>query len=206
MDNYSWTGAKRELLYRLGNRTDVSNRADTWLNSAQQLMAASEIDLPRLEVVQNPFYVHEDLSEYDVDDQLGEIVGIRLVRNETTEMFMTRFTFEEYRNLSSQSTGSPQRWSRKGNLFVIDPKPDGPYELKIDFRRQPYDQTMEVDNRWQEHLITLANAIGFRALRQYNEFTALFSTLPITFQRSLAEPLDQDMWENLWNMQGLIYK
>lgn len=216
-DLYSFDSAKEELRLRLGGRTavpsqDFDKRLERWLDSAQAMLAKSELELPRLDQINTTAQVVNGTSEYNLrnlltgsltdianTNTLGDFIGLQLVRNDTDDIFMSRFPFADYRKISSQASGSPTRWTRKGTLLVVDPKPDDTYELRIDYRRRPRLGVVEVDTEWQESWLQLATFIGWRALDEMQKASGVFQQLPAAVQFAVQRPLGEEEWEALWD-------
>jgi hypothetical protein len=213
VDLYSWSQARTEALRRLGGRTDstTSTRMDNWLESAQHQLAKTFVELPRLEQVTDNVLLSPGESEYDLLTEsftLNDLIGILSVRNEGatdgtgTPFRMYRFPFYEYRALSTQSSSQPVRWARHGNLFVVDPEPDKQYQLTIDYRRRPREQTVELDTEWHESWINLAVYYGWKALGQSNQAQAVFDAIPAWLQKQLQYPVQEQEWEQWWDNAG----
>jgi hypothetical protein len=183
------------------------------MNSAQLLMAKSFIELPRLHQVTTQVQVVADQSEYDLLTQapdLSNIIGIMCVRNDgllssATDpgLRMYRWPFGDYRAQSQQATSRPVRWTRHGNLFVVDPKPNDTYVLRIDYRRRPQFETVEFDSEWHEPWINCTVYLGWAALNQYNLAQAAMAMLPIWLQMQIQTPIQEEEWESYWDKAGL---
>jgi len=216
MDQYTWVSARTELLRRLGGRNDATTtlRANEWMNSAQLTLTKSYIEFPRLEQVTTQVLFVAGQSEYNllsVAPDLSDIIGIRAVRNEglhigpdtTNPIRMYRFPFGEYRALSTQAVSRPIRWSRNGNLFVVDPQPDDTYETRIDYRRRPRFETVELDSEWHQHWIQLALHYGWASLDQPDLALKAMQIVPQWLTRELQTPIQEEEWEQYWDTAGL---
>lgn len=207
-DLYTWANAETEVNNRIGNRSDIATRVTKWLNSAQLFLAKCDIELPRLESVSGNLPTVDATSEYTLTSfsefTNNQIIGIRALRNSTSGFRMWKFGFDEYRSLSTQASGPPIRWARKGNLLAVDPKPDGVYNMIADYRRRPTAGTVEIDSEWHEVWIDLATYLGRRALQDYEEAILVYRGLPGMIQLRLQQPLSQDDWEYQWDEPGLV--
>lgn len=207
---YNFGTMRTELTRRLGGRVDTTtrDRADRWLDSAQLQFAKCFIELPLLEQVVEGFSVVEGTSEYNLSSSpfftFGDIIGIRSVRNNTANqpLRMHRFPFESYRAISQQAESMPVRWSRKGTLFVVDPKPDDQYELTIDYRRRPQLGVIELDSEWHEAMLNYATFIGWNALSQPNLAQSALNAIPASTLRDLQTPIPEEEWEAYWDQPG----
>lgn len=198
---YTFATAKTEAQYRLGNRSDVSSgspsRLDNWLNTACVQFAKCEIELPLLETTVTKTLSSGD-SEYNIvsDFSLADVIGIRTVRNNTSGQRMSWMNFDVYRSLASQASGAPIRWSRRGNLLVVDPSPNVTTTIQLDYRKRPTASSLaQFDDEWHDTIIDLAAYIGWKALGEPEKAAAKFRLLPAFVQRALQEPTGQDVWE-----------
>lgn len=207
---FSFETMRAELLRRTGGRTDTTSRdrATFWLNAATARLAKTPIELPYLET-NFSITVVEDESEYTISAYVvdpNDIIGIRSVRNSTSGWAMQRFPFADYRRISTQASAAPIRWARRGHLFVVDPSPDGNYELKIDYRKRPdTDSIGQFDNEWHETILHIATWIGWNALNEQEQARAAIEMIPATVRRAIEIPLGQDEFEALWDDQLGIY-
>lgn len=203
---FSFATATTELQLRLGNRSDLSARLPTWLNSAQLRVGAAVTASAQLDIKGAELITVAGQSEYDlltetvVPDILVSIYGIRMIRNDTTGVRMRRFPWVDYRSLNQQAQGQPMRWVRYGNTLCIDPQPEdpaqtGPYTLLIDARRQPEQGVMEIDNVYQEIVVNVSEYIAWTALMKPDRAASALAQVPMSVQQLIQQPLDQNMWE-----------
>lgn len=201
---YSFTQAVTELQWRLGNRTDLGTgslgRISLWLDAAQIKIASCSIACETLDRIAFPFNTTSGQSEYGLLQLIPpatDIIGIFSVRNSTQGVKMARFPWQEYRSLNQQAEGPPLRWARFGNTLALDPQPDsdGPYEILIDYRRNPTRGISELPNRFQDDWITVAEWIAWKALLKPERAAAAFSLLPVQLQQRMSLPLDFDQWD-----------
>jgi len=211
---YTFTQASAELQYRLGNRTDLGsgtqNRIALWLDTAQIQIASCVIACETLDVVSFPITTVEGQTEYGLYSILPpatDIIGIRVMRNNTEGVKMIRFPWTEYRSLNQQAQGPPLRWARLGYTLAFDPQPDdnGPYTIYMDYRRNPQRGVSELPNRFQDAWITAAEWIGWKALLKPERAAAAYGLLPVHLQQMLAQPLDMDQWEAMFDTDLGVY-
>jgi len=202
---YTFAQAEVELQLRLGNRTDLgsgsANRLAGWLNSAQYRIAACVTAAEDLDQTFT-FQTVDGQSEYDevsIIPPLTNVIGIKDVRNDTTEISCRRFPWTEFRSLSQQASGSPLRWARFGYTIALDPQPnsDGPYTISINYRMQPQFGLTQLPNWCQEDWITVAEWIGWKALMKPDRANAAVSMLPRSLAINVQQPLDRDRWESM---------
>lgn len=209
---YNFNQAELELQARLGNRTDLgsgsADRLAMWLNSAQYRIAACVTAAEDLDQTFT-FQTVDGQSEYDevsIIPPLTNVIGIRDVRNDTTQVSCRRFPWAEFRSLSQQATGQPLRWSRFGYTIALDPQPDsgGPYTIRIDYRMQPQLGLTQIPNWCQEDWITVAEWIGWKALMKPDRASQAVSMLPAALAMNIQQPLDRDRWESLYDTSQVI--
>jgi hypothetical protein len=213
---YNFNQAHTELKYRLGNRSDLGegsqDRISMWLNSAQLRIAGSVIENPDLDVAGFPMTTIDGQSEYSLLEILPpatNVVGIKQVRNNTTQVKCRRFSWNEYRTLSQQAPGPPMRWARWGYIIAFDPQPNlttggDNYEILLDYRRMPVYDTTEIPNIFQEDWLHLAESYGWQALMKLDRAQAAASRISANLQVLLNQELDQNQWESLWDTDQTI--
>jgi hypothetical protein len=202
---YNFAQAEQELQYRLGNRTDLgsgsADRLTSWLNSAQYRIAAAVTAAEDLDqtFTFNTVSGQAEYSENNIIPPLTNVIGIKDIRNNTTQVSCRRFPWTEYRSLNQQAVEAPLRWARFGYVLALDPKPGdgGPYEIQIDYRMQPQFGITQVPNWCQEDWITLAEAIGWKALMKPDRAQAAMQSLPPSLALNEAQLLDRDRWESM---------
>lgn len=201
---YTFAQATTELQWRLGNRTDLGSgslsRIALWLDAAQMKIASCVIACETLDRVSFPILMVPGQSEYgllQIIPPAANIIGIVGIRNNTQGILMQRFPWREYRSLNQQAQGPPLRWARLGYIIAVDPQPDdnGPYELLMDFRRDPQRGVSELPNRFQDDWITVAEWIAWKALLKPERAAAAFSLLPVQIQQRMSLPLDGEQWD-----------
>lgn len=207
---YTFGTATTELLRRLGGRTDTATkrRVEGWLNDAMLRLAKSWLELPNLEASFTLTTVDGQseypLASFDVDP--NDVLGIRSIRNDTSEWLLQRFPWHEYRALGEQAEGAPVRWTRRGNLLAFDPEPDGAYELVIDYRRRPSSGTFDdFDSEWHEPIVAIANWVGWTALQQPQLANAAVAVINQSIVQAIQRPMSQDDFEAIWDQEfGLV--
>lgn len=195
--------AVEELIDRLGGRRDIQDRVTDWLNEAQIVFARSDIELPQLDVTNATFITQPGQSTYTLIDggdwPLGEIIGVQVMRNQTSDFKMARFDWREFRRISTQASSAPVRWTRYGQMIGLDPQPDDVYSILIDYRRKPTLGTLEVGDVWIEEILKCASFFGWAALGEPQQAQATFSLMPAWLQVRLSTPLTEIEWEAQWD-------
>lgn len=209
---YNFNQAETELQLRLGNRADLgagsADRLAAWLNSAQYRIAACVTAAEDLDQTFS-FTTVNGQSQYDevsIIPPLTNVIGIKDVRNDTTQVSCRRFPWTEFRSLSQQASGPPLRWARFGYTLALDPQPDsdGPYTISISYRMQPLFGVTQLPNWCQEDWITVAEWIGWKALMKPDRASAAVSMLPASLAMNVQQPLDRDRWESMNDTSQVI--
>lgn len=209
---YTFNQAEVELQARLGNRTDLgsgsADRLAAWLNSAQYLIASCVTSAEDLDQT----FTFQTVSGQSVYDEvsiippLTNVIGIKDMRNDTTQVSMRRFPWTEFRSLNQQAVEAPLRWARFGQSIALDPQPGdgGPYTILIDYRMQPQFGITQVPNWIQEYWITVAEWIGWKALMKPDRAQAALSLLPTSLALNIQQPLDRNRWESMYDTDQVI--
>jgi hypothetical protein len=201
---YSFTSARREVLRRLGGRTDAASvdRVGAYLNSAMLRLAKSWLELPLLEENFTLTTVSGQ-SEYSINESEvspRDVLGIRCVTNVTSGWLMSRFPWREYRAIASQSSGPPIRWARHGNVLAVDSEPDGVYELLIDYRQRPTSDSLdEFDSDWHETIVDIATHLGWTAFQQPQLAGAALGPVPSNVREAISRPMEEMDFEAFWD-------
>lgn len=220
---YTWDQAETELNLRLGNRNDLGVGAGTtdriarWLNAAQYRIAACVLAAEDLDqtLILTTVDGQSEYSEQSIIPPLNNAIGIKDMRNNNVQgasqtpdmgLKMRRFPWTEYRSLSQQAQSPPLRWARFGYIIALDPQPDsnGPYTIKIDYRMQPQQDTVQIPNWAQEDWITVAEYIAWKALMKPDRAQAAINALPPAVALKVSQPLDRDQWESMWDTDQVI--
>lgn len=201
---YTFAQALDEIQYRFGKRNDndFRKRSTRWLDSAQQLIAQSWLEVSDLDdTVESLPYV-SGTREYDLrttSPPIPNIVGIRYIKDNETGYRLHRFPYTEFLTIVSPAAGLPKRWTRRGYVLAYDPQPNAPGSVTFGYRRYPAYGVVELGSEWHEPLIQLACFTGWRALKDYKAAEANFTELPIGLQAVLQQPFNQMEWEAIWD-------
>ncbi len=201
---YAFANAIEEMVLRFGKRNDpfFRGRLSYWLASAQMKIAKGFIEVPDLEDTIPAMPIVAGVSEYDVRTTapaLTNILGLQYIKLNSTGYKLRRFRFDGYMDLVQQASGPPVRWTRRGYLLVLDPKPNEWDTLRIMYRRRPEPGVIELDSDWQEDLIKLGMYIGWGALDEHDKARATFAEMSPTLQMVVSKPMDQGDFEAVYD-------
>lgn len=157
-----------EFLYRLGNRSDVRERAKVWFDQAYRVVA-KKYRFRELEVISQVFVQTEvGVRDYPFPTDAWLIRSIRDLQNHRF------FQDKDWTDLErvTPSVGRPSRWARHGYTIILDPTPEAVFPLKVRIKAKPptlvYPVTgaeqLYIPCEWTEAVIRLALSIGHGAL------------------------------------------
>lgn len=207
--SYSYNAAREEVTFALGNRDDIATRVDHWLDSAQTMLAWTTLSFPNLETtVQNVTLVagqpNYDLTMFPQFIDFQDLLGILLVKNQNTGLKMWRFGFSDLRALVNQASGDPNRWTRRGNQFYVDPIPISTTHLQIDYRRRPRPGMSELGEQFHEVWIDTAVWIGARRLGMDDTLKTTIAAMPAIVLAQLSQPRSHDDFEMYYNDASVV--
>jgi hypothetical protein len=167
---FNYASFKTELRARLGNRNDLEDRLDRWVNYAiTELMLSPRFMFFELDK-KDTFTTVIGQREYTLHD-FADLWHILDIRDMTNERKLLR-THWSYLDKVMNTTGQPTRYYRFGYDLVLDMIPDGEYVMQLRYRKRPIDASAAnpdfegLGTEWEEMLLTLAAVKGFEALKQ----------------------------------------
>lgn len=125
---------RTELDSTMGSRTNVDDpRRDVWINLAYTDIA-SGIDFTELD---DDLAIPTVAGQNNYTGPVNPLI-VQLVRDEDNDNLLTWIPNSEYFRLDrSVATGSPLRWTRRGNEILIFPNPGGVINLLAFFKQTP---------------------------------------------------------------------
>lgn len=163
---------KAEVIARLGNRTDIAARSEIWINDAYMELAIA----PRF-----GFYEldKEDTATTTVNGTRiyalpTDVWWLRVVEDVTNDFLLRKKSVDEL-DYMSLTIGRPNRYARFGASVILDPTPDGAYNMRFRYRKRPSElstgQSSVFGREWDEVLTVMAVKIGFEALGEHTKAT-----------------------------------
>lgn len=186
---------KNEVKKRLGNRQDIDDRLNMWINDAYfELLMEPEYTFFELDTI-HLFDTEADRREYDLS-LVAQLWFILMVRDLTNEREI-RKTSVKYLDRISLTTGQPIRYARFADTLILDPTPDDVYSIRIRFRYRPNELVsgeMPLINReWDEVIVGLSTIKGYEALEQPEKAAAARNLLqPLLDMRKDQEVLEDE--------------
>lgn len=192
----SFDALKTEVIARLGNRSDIDARSERWINQAF------------FELLLNPRFVFFELDQqvsfttvpssgvYDLTNIAPDLWFILDLTDTTNFRHLTRSHFQVLDRVTG-TPGQPTRYYRFGMTVVMDPTPDGAYQIRLRYRLRPPDQTSgsnfaNLGTEWEEPIIVLSVIKGFEALDQRDKATEQRQLFEPIFQARLDVPVLED--------------
>ena len=196
---YTFGSARDELQLRMGRSAATSDsgftaRLTNWLDSAQQKLAGSFIDIPELDEAVEGLPLVSGQAEYNYtqwSQPLTDLLATKSIKNTTTGYKMRRFPYNEYLSLTTQSQGDPFRWARRGFVYAFDPEPDDAFEITVSYRRYP-ELGVLIGPRWHEDVIRLATFLGWSALLKSDLAKVVYAELPANLQIAVTNTPSQE--------------
>jgi hypothetical protein len=167
---------RTEVEQALGNRSNITNRVDTWINDAYfEILMSPRFSFFELDRKVTTATVASQ-REYDVPVDMWFVLDIR---DDTNNRKLVRGHWSEF-DKRQAVLGIPSRYTRFQDKFEYDPTPLGAYTIITRYRiRTPELSDMQAPifgREWDEPLTTLSIVKGFERL-ELPEEAAKFRTL-----------------------------
>jgi hypothetical protein len=198
----SFNTIKTEVIARLGGRTDISSRVETWINDAYFELCLS----PRFSFYEldksNTFTTVVNLREYNIEG-FGDVwflLGLRDVTNERKLKKSHWTVFDAKSQPTAATTQTATHYARFGDFVELDPTPGSIYTIKARYRRRPTELSAGTDHplgrEWDEPITVLAVVKGYEALEQpekaASQRTLLEQILSLREEPESLEDMDLD--------------
>lgn len=189
----SYNDIAAEVLARIGNRFDVTARLPIWVNFAYfELLNGPRAEFYELDVEDTGTTTVAATRSYALP---SDVWWLRVVEDVTSDFVLRKKTADEL-DWASLTSGRPIRYARFGASIIIDPTPDGAYNLRLRYRKRPprlaAGSSPITGDEWDEAIVTLATKKAYEALGEHTkakEQTQLFeATMSL---RESSEELEQ---------------
>lgn len=162
----SFDAIKTEVTARLGNRTNISSRANIWINDAYfELLMHPRFNFFEIEKAAQA-NTAVNIRSYDLPTDLWHILDIR---DDTNNRKLRRRHWESF-DRRSHTLGQPQLYARFGQTIELDPTPSSVVTLIIRYKFRPTDlvtgNSPITGREWDEVLTVLSVIKGFEALEE----------------------------------------
>jgi hypothetical protein len=166
---------QQEIVWRVGNRTDLANRSMIWLNDAYfELLMSPRFTFFELDR-QFQFSTVPMQRVYDVVAMVPDLWIILDFRNETMQQKIARYHWSEF-DRKWRVFAIPVRYARFASTVEFDPTPDKVYDLTMRYRLRPPELIQGgvhlLTREWDEVIITMAVQKGWEALEQWEKSQA----------------------------------
>lgn len=158
---------KAEVILRLGNRTDLSERVDMWINDAfTDLAQAPKASFRELDAILE-FILYRNQQFLAVPADFWFILSLRM-RDRKLDQVHWQVLDRIYR-----THGMPVRYARYQDRVEFDPYPDRDYNMIMRYRRRlpklVAGMIIPIEREWHELLVTLTVSKGLEALQRFEE-------------------------------------
>lgn len=176
----------QEITWRLGNRSDITERTLTWLNDAY------------FELLLSPRYTYYQLDRsttwpvvpgqriYQLSTMFPGLWFILNIRNDADEIKLKKFDPTEL-DKTTRTVGSPYRYGRFADQIELDPIPDREYLMTTRWRVRPPQLVNGgehlLDREWDEVITIMAVQKGWEALEQWDKANAQKQLLEVSMSR-----------------------
>jgi hypothetical protein len=167
MNPQTYDDIKSEVLLRLGNRADLSIRADQWIMDAfTELTQAPKASFRELDALYNTT-VAQGVSTIPVPADFWFILSLRDVTRKLDQVHW------QVLDRTYRTSGIPTRFARYQDHIELDPIPVQNIDLTMRYRRRlpklVSGLVIPLEREWHELLITLSVAKGLSALQRFEE-------------------------------------
>jgi hypothetical protein len=158
---------KAEVLLRMGNRQDLSERADQWIMDAfTELTQAPKASFRELDALYDCTAL-QGVSQIAVPADFWFILSLRDVTRKLDQVHW------QVLDRTYRTTGIPTRFARYQDHIELDPIPVENTALTMRYRRRLPKLIpgliIPLEREWHELLITLSIAKGLSALQRFEE-------------------------------------
>jgi hypothetical protein len=156
-----------EVTYALGNRTDLTTIARTWVNRSYQRLQDT-IEFPESHVAAT-ISLAIATSSYALPTDFFSIID---ARHMVTERRLAQVSIPRYDRLSLTQTGAPTTYAlRARSTILLWPVPDASDQIQLNYRRTLASLIADGDVHvlpvaWEEAIIFGATAYGFEYLNE----------------------------------------
>lgn len=188
----SYSTLKTEIIYGLGNRSDLDARIPNWLNWAYyEILMTPRFSFYELDK-QVTTQTINTLRAYDLPDDCWFILS---VRDDTNERKLDRKHWQVFDKIA-HTPGQPNRYAHFANTIELDPTPDDEYDIILRYRKRPIeivsDSSPIIGAEWDEVLVRLTIVKGLESLEQPEKATKQRQLLEAALSLRLDVPQLED--------------
>jgi hypothetical protein len=158
---------KTEVIQRLGNRSDLQTRTDTWINDAfTELAQSPKASFRELDAILE-FTLPMGQQFMQVPADFWFILSLRMVDRKLDQVHW------QVLDRIYRTQGMPTRYARYQERIEFDPYPDQDYNMIMRYRRRLpkliAGMVIPIEREWHELLTTLTVSKGLEALQRFEE-------------------------------------
>jgi hypothetical protein len=190
MNPQSYDDLKTEIIKRLGNRQDLSTRADQWINDAFTDLAQSpKATFRELDALWD-FTVVAGQSNLDMPGDFWFVLSLRMIDRKLDQVHW------QVLDRTYRTQGMPTRYARYQNRLEFDPVPDKSYDMTMRYRRRLPNlvsgMQIPIEREWHEILVQLTVAKGLEGLQRFEEAAMYNQAIGGSLSSKLDNPLLED--------------
>jgi len=227
MGDKTFSEFQTELLFNLGNPSDIDSFVDDWVNAAYRSLTSrnkfyglkmpKDFKFPELETSSNT--VTQTGIPYVIKPT--NCITVTTVFDETNKRKLDFEHFKDYIEKTDRSTTAsrdkPIKWIPYENKVFVYPTPDGAYTLTTYYRKRPVEMdsdnpTTAIGSEWDEPILMLATIFGLMKMKQYDEAAVWKQEFLMTIQDMLGiysreeKDLDETLHLDPAYLEGFKYR
>ena|SRR5215467_10948491 len=158
---------KAEIIQRMGNRSDLSERVDQWaMDAFTELTQAPKASFRELDAIYKPL-VKSGSASIPVPADFWFILSMRDIWRKLDQVHW------QVIDRTYRAQGVPTRYARYQDNIELDPVPNQDIQYTIRYRKRLPPLTpgliIPLEREWHELLVTLTVAKGLAALQRFEE-------------------------------------
>lgn len=182
MGNRTFSTFQDNLIFELGERTDIDSRVDDWINTAYMTLTCKSL-FPEL---RQPFIFPELETSTSSDTTDGtayisaptDALFVRTCWDSTSDKKLTKIALRDYWDKTGRadtdSEGAPTEWVRHGSYIYLSPTPDDTYSITVYYRKRPTALSEDADTtvigaEWDEIIQRLAKVQSLIRFGEYDK-------------------------------------
>lgn len=175
-----------DLTTNLGERGDISSKADDWINTAYMTLVTQSrlygvnvrkrFYFPELETVSSSTDTTDGTAYISTP---SDCLIVRAVWDSTNDNMLTKVSWRDYLSRTgradSDAEGIPQDYCRNGSRIYLGPTPDDAYAMYVYHRKRVTlmsddDDTTDIGTEWDEVIVKLATVQSLLRLKDYEAY------------------------------------
>jgi hypothetical protein len=190
MNPQTYDDIKTEVIKRLGNRQDLSTRADQWINDAfTELTQAPKASFRELDALYD-VVAKQGVPRLEVP---GDFWFILSLRDPTRKLDQVHW---QVLDKIYRTVGIATRFARYQDHLELDPIPAQDTAMVMRYRRRlptlKAGLEIPLEREWHEILVTLTVAKGLEALQRFEEAAGYKGVM----EQSIASRMDNPLLED----------